>query len=104
MSHGDSVEVAQLPEPAAQFHAPGLRRFAGAFPRATPSDPPPKPSRIPAPVFLCRCLTRKRVFLKIPVLENGTPGSVRGRLGQLAVLPRWPIGLRHDSVASGGTS
>ena len=35
-------------------------------------------------------LTRKRVFLKSPVLENGTPGSVRGRFGQLAVLPRWP--------------
>src|SRR2546426_12817760 len=42
-----------------------------------------------APVFLCRCLTRKRVFLKSPVLEKGTPGSVRGRFGQLAVLPRW---------------
>src|SRR3990167_7123325 len=34
---------------------------------------------------------RKRVLSKSPVLKNGTPGSVRGRFGQLAVLPRWPI-------------
>ncbi len=41
-------------------------------------------------------LTRKRVFLKSPVLENGTPGSVRGRFGQLAVLPRCaPIASRR---------
>ena len=32
-----------------------------------------------------------RNFLKSPVLEKGTPGSVRGRFGQLAVLPRLPI-------------
>ena len=31
---------------------------------------------------------RKRVFSRSPVLKNGTPGSVRGRFGQLAVLPR----------------
>ena len=38
---------------------------------------------------------RKRVFLKSPVLEYGTPGSVRGRSGQPAVLPRCPTsGLR----------
>src|SRR3989304_8321253 len=35
---------------------------------------------------------RKRVLLKSPVLKKGTPGSVRGRFGQLAVLPRWRIG------------
>ena len=35
-----------------------------------------------------RCRIRKRVFSKSPVLKNGTPGSVRGRFGQLAVLPR----------------
>src|SRR5213080_4426717 len=35
------------------------------------------------------CPIRKRVLSKSPVLKNGTPGSVRGRFGQLAVLPRW---------------
>ena len=94
--HGDFVEVAQSPESAPQLHAVGFRRFAQSFPCAAATDPSADPSRITAPVFLCRCLTRKRVFLKSPVLEKGTPGSVRGRLGQLAVLPRCRIaGLFH---------
>jgi hypothetical protein len=32
--------------------------------------------------------SRKRVLLRSPVLEYGTPGSVGGRSGKLAVLPR----------------
>src|SRR5437764_306862 len=67
------------------FTRGGLRRPFGAFPRAAATDSSPEPSRIPAPVFLSTSLTRKRVFLKSPVLENGTPGSVRGRFGQVAV-------------------
>ena len=31
------------------------------------------------------------------MLENGTPGSVRGRFGQLAVLPRWLGGIVDES-------
>jgi len=72
---------AQSPESAPQLHAVGFRRFAQSFPCAAATDPSAEPSRITAPVFLCRCLTRKRVFLKSPVLEKGTPGSVRERLG-----------------------
>src|SRR5206468_2217838 len=70
------------------------RRPIGPFPRATATDRSTEPSRITAPVFLCTGLTRIRVFLKSPVLENGTPGSVRGRFGQLAVLPRWRTNQR----------
>ncbi len=31
------------------------------------------------------------------MLENGTPGSVRGRFGKLAVLPRWPTKKMSDA-------
>src|SRR5207249_9432334 len=86
--HGKSVEVAQSPKSASQLHTGRLRRPIGPFPRATATDRSTEPSRITAPVFLCTGLTRIRVFLKSPVLENGTPGSVRGRFEQLAVLPR----------------
>ena len=38
------------------------------------------------------------------MLKNGTPGSVRGRFGQLAVLPRWPLTcLDAASVAGLGS-
>ena len=97
--------VAQSPESAPQLHAVGFRRFAQSFPCAAATDPSAEPSRITAPVFLCRCLMRKRVFLKSPVLEKGTQGSVRGRLGQLAVLPRWSLSstIGEERKATGCT-
>ena len=42
---------------------------------------------VPESPFLFWMPIRKR-FSRSPVLKNGTPGSVRGRFGQLAVLPR----------------
>jgi len=48
-----------------------------------------------------RVSLRKRVFLKSPVREFRTPGSVRGEGGQLPSLPRrWQPGKNLSGVSS----
>lgn len=49
-------------------------------------------------------LGAKRVLLRSPVRENCTPGSVRGRLGDRAYLPRTELGrwINRDPIGETG--
>src|SRR5712692_8977809 len=90
----------QPEESTPQLYPAGLQRFARPFPVATATNPRAVESSDRYGGFLVLSPTRKRVLLKSPVLEKGTPGSVRGRFGQLAVLPRWQ--LRTKDCKLGG--